>query len=68
MAALPEPRDAIRLGGLRVGVSRRGAVDSCHYRSNFYETTGPEVHDALDGEVGAVVMDCGTAGTLTGTA
>ena len=33
-----------------------------------YETTGPEVHDALDGEVCAVVMDCGTAGTLTGTA
>ena len=32
------------------------------------KTTGPEVHDALDGEVGAVVMDCGTAGTLTGTA
>ncbi|NHN40038.1 cysteine synthase family protein [Halorubellus sp. JP-L1] len=33
-----------------------------------YETTGPEVHDALDGDVGAVVAGCGTAGTLMGTA
>ena len=33
-----------------------------------YETTGPEIHGALDGEVGAVVMGCGTAGTLMGTA
>jgi cysteine synthase A len=33
-----------------------------------YETTGPEIHEALDGEVGAVVMGCGTAGTLMGTA
>ena len=31
-----------------------------------YETTGPEAHDALDGEVGAVVAGCGTAGTLMG--
>ena len=67
MAPLPEPRDAVRLGGLRIGVSRRGAVDPCHYRPNFRETTGPKVYDALDGEAGAVVMDCGTAGTLTGT-
>ena len=49
-------------------MSRRGAVDPRYYRPNFYETTGPEVHDALNGEVGAVMMDCGTAGTLTGTA
>ena len=33
-----------------------------------YETTGPEIHDALDGEVGAVVAGCGTAGTLMGIA
>ncbi len=33
-----------------------------------YETTGPEIYDALDGEVGAVVMGCGTAGTLMGVA
>ncbi|QDX41548.1 PLP-dependent cysteine synthase family protein [Salarchaeum sp. JOR-1] len=33
-----------------------------------YETTGPEIHDALDGEVGAIVAGCGTAGTLMGTA
>ena len=33
-----------------------------------YETTGPKVHNALDGEVDAIVMDCRTAGTLTGTA
>jgi len=33
-----------------------------------YETTGPEIHDALDGEIGALVMGCGTAGTLMGTA
>jgi cysteine synthase len=33
-----------------------------------YETTGPEIHEALDGEIGAVVMGCGTAGTLMGTA
>ncbi|GAB6877922.1 O-acetylserine dependent cystathionine beta-synthase [Halorubrum gandharaense] len=31
-----------------------------------YETTGPEVHEALDGEVGAVVAGCGTGGTLMG--
>ncbi|WP_353633391.1 PLP-dependent cysteine synthase family protein [Halobacterium sp. NMX12-1] len=32
-----------------------------------YETTGPEIGDALDGEVGAFVAGCGTAGTLMGT-
>ncbi|RRJ31695.1 PLP-dependent cysteine synthase family protein [Halocatena pleomorpha] len=31
-----------------------------------YETTGPEIYEALDGEVGAVVAGCGTAGTLMG--
>ena len=31
-------------------------------------TTGPEIFEALDGNVGAVVMGCGTAGTLMGTA
>ncbi len=31
-----------------------------------YETTGPEVFDALDGDVGAVVAGCGTGGTLMG--
>ena len=33
-----------------------------------YELTGPEIHDALDGEVGAMVAGCGTAGTLMGAA
>ncbi|MFC4549335.1 MULTISPECIES: PLP-dependent cysteine synthase family protein [Halorussus] len=33
-----------------------------------YETTGPEIYEALDGEVGAVVAGCGTAGTLMGVA
>ncbi|WP_227373655.1 PLP-dependent cysteine synthase family protein [Haladaptatus halobius] len=33
-----------------------------------YETTGPEIYDALDGEVGAIVAGCGTAGTLMGMA
>jgi len=33
-----------------------------------YETTGPEIYDALDGDVGAIVAGCGTAGTLMGTA
>ncbi|XVH31294.1 PLP-dependent cysteine synthase family protein [Haloferacaceae archaeon DSL9] len=33
-----------------------------------YETTGPEIYDALDGEVGAVVAGCGTGGTLMGVA
>ena len=33
-----------------------------------YETTAPEVDEALDGEVGAVVAGCGTAGTLMGMA
>ncbi|KYH25733.1 cysteine synthase A [Halalkalicoccus paucihalophilus] len=33
-----------------------------------YETTAPEVYGALDGEVGAVVAGCGTAGTLMGLA
>lgn len=33
-----------------------------------YETTGPEIFDALDGEVGAIVAGCGTAGTLMGIA
>ena len=32
-----------------------------------YETTGPEIAEALDGEVGAFVAGCGTAGTLMGT-
>jgi len=31
-------------------------------------TTGPEIWEALDGEVGAVVAGCGTAGTLMGIA
>ncbi len=33
-----------------------------------YSTTAPEVYEALDGEVGAVVAGCGTAGTLMGLA
>jgi cysteine synthase A len=33
-----------------------------------YETTGPELYEALDGEIGAVVAGCGTAGTLMGVA
>ncbi|MWV64288.1 pyridoxal-phosphate dependent enzyme [Halorubrum sp. JWXQ-INN 858] len=33
-----------------------------------YETTAPEVDEALDGAVGAVVAGCGTAGTLMGMA
>jgi cysteine synthase A len=33
-----------------------------------YATTAPEVYEALDGEVGAVVAGCGTAGTLMGLA
>ncbi|MEM4782698.1 MAG: PLP-dependent cysteine synthase family protein [Halalkalicoccus sp.] len=33
-----------------------------------YGTTAPEIYDALDGAVGAVVAGCGTAGTLMGLA
>ena len=33
-----------------------------------YETTAPEVDEALDGGVGAVVVGCGTGGTLMGMA
>ncbi|WP_254862199.1 PLP-dependent cysteine synthase family protein [Halovivax gelatinilyticus] len=33
-----------------------------------YETTAPEIFEALDGEVGAIVAGCGTAGTLMGLA
>ncbi|WP_257300136.1 PLP-dependent cysteine synthase family protein [Haloarchaeobius sp. FL176] len=33
-----------------------------------YETTAPEIYDALDGRVGAIVAGCGTAGTLMGMA
>ncbi|AFZ71877.1 PLP-dependent cysteine synthase family protein [Natronobacterium gregoryi] len=33
-----------------------------------YATTGPEIYETLDGEVGAVVAGCGTAGTLMGIA
>ena len=33
-----------------------------------YEHTAPEVYDALDGRVGAVVAGCGTGGTLMGMA
>ncbi len=33
-----------------------------------YERTAPEIYRALDGEVGAVVAGCGTAGTLMGIA
>jgi len=32
------------------------------------QTTGPEISEALEGEVGALVAGCGTAGTLMGTA
>ncbi|MFA9516132.1 PLP-dependent cysteine synthase family protein [Halopenitus sp. H-Gu1] len=32
------------------------------------ETTAPEIDDALDGEIGAVVVGCGTGGTLMGLA
>ena len=31
-----------------------------------YEMTGPECYDTLDGEIGAVVVGCGTGGTLMG--
>ncbi|MHC3439528.1 PLP-dependent cysteine synthase family protein [Natrialbaceae archaeon A-gly3] len=33
-----------------------------------YETTAPEIYEALEGEVGAIVAGCGTAGTLVGLA
>ena len=33
-----------------------------------YATTAPEIYEALEGEVGAVVVGCGTAGTLMGIA
>jgi len=33
-----------------------------------YKTTGPEIYHALEGRVGALVLGCGTVGTLTGTA
>ncbi|WP_436347670.1 PLP-dependent cysteine synthase family protein [Natronorubrum sp. FCH18a] len=33
-----------------------------------YAMTGPEIYEALEGEVGAVVAGCGTAGTLMGIA
>jgi cysteine synthase A len=33
-----------------------------------YERTAPEIYEALDGAVGAVVAGCGTAGTLMGLA
>ncbi len=33
-----------------------------------YETTAPEIYEALNDEVGAVVAGCGTAGTLMGLA
>ncbi len=33
-----------------------------------YETTAPEIDEALDGAVGAVVIGCGTGGTLMGLA
>ncbi|MCL9817260.1 PLP-dependent cysteine synthase family protein [Natronocalculus amylovorans] len=33
-----------------------------------YETTAPEVYEALENEVGAIVAGCGTAGTLMGMA
>ncbi|MGM0605524.1 MAG: PLP-dependent cysteine synthase family protein [Halobacteriota archaeon] len=33
-----------------------------------YETTAPEIYDALDDAVGALVAGCGTAGTLMGLA
>lgn len=32
------------------------------------ETTGPEIYETLDGEVGAIVAGCGTGGTLMGIA
>jgi O-acetylserine dependent cystathionine beta-synthase len=30
------------------------------------QTTGPEIFEAMDGEIGAIVAGCGTAGTLMG--
>lgn len=33
-----------------------------------YATMAPEIYEALDGEIGAIVVGCGTAGTLMGLA
>ena len=64
-------------GAIRRAYAMAEERDDAHVPQQFanplnveahYETTAPELFDALDGEIGAVVAGCGTAGTLMGIA
>lgn len=71
------PGDAGMTGAIEraeeIAASRSGAVVPQQFASPFNReaharTTGPEIIDALDGEVGAVVVGIGSGGTLMGIA
>lgn len=59
---------ARRLSDEIAGAAYMGQFEQAANAEAHYRTTGPEIWDALDGQVGAVVAGAGTGGTITGIA